>query len=655
MPEVPRVQRQVLPEPAPQVFQSPDVPEAAFDGGIGRVLERTGGDLAQLGDRLAQEAVRQTIEDEERMAKQLDVEFSKRKRDILFGENGFFGLRGQNALDAYGGTIKAIDEARKELLASTNRQNVKDMFAASSAITQEQSFTDMDKFMIRTREEANDAASESRKLLAIEEATRDPSKIDYALGVIFAEVQDEVDRKGLDPNTGMQKLVAGRSAVVASSIKAAINHDDIVTAQRLYWAHGPAMDGITRAEIAKTLREASVLKFSQVLADEATRLYPNDPAARRQYVKDVSEGKIQDQTLELLRQDLSDARGDESYQRSTFLFYQGQEDRLRSHARQDIEWARSDLTFEQGQDDRDYRLSRRDIEEAWTDESRANARTNFEYSQRQRERTDALNAAEADLLNHLLVDKRSLDEWIKENPEHWAVLSTDIGRTREAQNAEAMVAEGREYASLSDPDLFGNLRTMSDQELIGTNLARYRASLTQSDWKTVLGWQNAAKDRFESTGANQAIYNAAESVLQDFAPTGFKWTTPSKNQALQKQALIREMTAYVHQFTSEGKSPTRQELVREAQRLWTPIKADTSWWPFTQYRGIIAELRQMTPEERAVSRVSVDDLTPDMIALIQEGIKQAGKDPDDEKLIEQLAAARLTNDVERIKNLLGLE
>lgn len=235
----------------------------AFGAIQARGLQRLGDQASRVGDRIAELAARQLIENNEREAKRLDVEYSRRLRTIAFGDGtpdnpGYYNTRGENALSALGSVQEQIAKARDELLSSTTNPRVREMFGMASEIRQENQLEGIFRYASKQRELANDAVSEARIAEARDDAATawaDPKLLAQSEALVRSEVMDMAERNGWADEVVASKMEAEVTAVYAAAIQNAALAD-VGSARQLFEAVRSKVDGVGQATLERTLQVA---------------------------------------------------------------------------------------------------------------------------------------------------------------------------------------------------------------------------------------------------------------------------------------------------------------------------------------------------------------------------------------------------------------
>lgn len=308
MAQVPRtVTGSVQTQALPQVYQSDaGATRDAFGGAQADASTKSGQLLGHEADVATEIAVKQAAEDNEREAKRLDVELSSRIRRVGYGDgqndHGFYGTHGQAAVDAGAGTKEAVAKLKKEMLAEVKNPRVAKMFGTAADARLEQEFGTMDRHIMKSRSEANDAIAEARMGDAAANAAaawNDPVVMQRSLHIAGTEARGIMERKGItDPATVDAKVREAQSVIVGDTVKAALAADNVVEAQKIFDANQAGLGAGARIELTKMLRDQSVSKVSQALRDKALALFPTDPIKGIEWIRQNAEGKVEDAAIE---------------------------------------------------------------------------------------------------------------------------------------------------------------------------------------------------------------------------------------------------------------------------------------------------------------------------------------------------------------------
>jgi len=259
---------------------------ASFDPSAGISLTRRG--AAAVGDgyddiasglQAASNALyEEQLKDEERAVKNLEVEWSKKRREILFGDGtpnkpGFYSTSGEDTLNNRKGVEEALNKARSQLLGKAGNSRVKEAFDLSSNASLQGELEQVDRYTIAQRREANILSAQA----SIEEAQQqaatyfsDDNKWEGAVDRIAYEVASLGDEQGWSQetiNTETQKAIS-------KAARARINHallTDAASGEAIYAKTKDMIDGDLRIEIEQDIKQAKKAEEVEKRLAEAER------------------------------------------------------------------------------------------------------------------------------------------------------------------------------------------------------------------------------------------------------------------------------------------------------------------------------------------------------------------------------------------------
>jgi hypothetical protein len=575
--------------------------------------------FGQLADNLMGASValqRRKDEDEDREIKQLDVELTKKRREI---NAEFRKTAGQNTLDARPQLDKKYNQARDELLKKASSSKVKQAFTLVADSKAQADLEQQDGYTEVQRRQANMDASEAVMTEAYNSAIESP--LDEAVSVLSErQIQDEVlsqaELQGWTTEVTQQKMDAAVSQLYKQRINAAAS-DYPDQAWEIYRQNKEGIIGADRVEIEKLLEQVTLTTIAQGAAAEAISLYPGDPGAQRKHVQETLTGKQEEAALSKLQEELEFGRGEIRWN-----------EYLKDQAYQEI--ARADAL-----DQRNQRLS--------VDEAQDNLNA-------------YLRAAPG-------VNTRT--KWETENPDMAESLNKDVYKSNTMDALETRLLTESMYAEVTNPKTITkyNGATVPDlAALTETDIMAEQANMTQNDW---MKWERRVRGAKASmaaaSDAGGRLFSAGKDAILRFAPhKGNKVAGKAKLTDTQLNNAQAEMTAWINDQITGGTIPKQVDVDKKAQSLVLQITADPTntgalWGPYRgeeSWEGTVAEMRTMSPQQKAVARAAVDQVPPDMKLDIEADLKEAGIDPTDE-LIGDMAAAIALGDQIRYNKLLG--
>lgn len=605
---VPRATRGIASMDVGQVFQARREGAQAIERGMGALA----GGLENASNIL----YKRQLEDEDREVKQLDVELTKRRREI---NAEFRKTQGQNTLDARPLLDKKYAEARDELLKKASSNKVKQAFSLVADAKGQADLEQQDGYTEVQRRQANMDASEAVMTEAYNAAIEAP--LDPAVSVLSErQIQDEVlsqaELQGWSTEVTQQKMDAAVSQLYKQRINAAAS-DYPDQAWAIYRENKEDIVGVDRVEIEKLLETVTLDTIAQGAAAEAIGLYPGDPSAQRKHVQETLTGKQEEAALSKLREELEFGRGEIRWS-----------EYLKDQAYQSI--ARQDAL--------DQRQQRIDTDNAQDD---LNA---------------FLRAAPG-------VNTRTM--WEKQNPEGAEALNKDVYKSNTMDALETRLLTESLYAEVTDPKTIARYSGADVPTLAALSEAQLQAeqaNMTQNDWMKFERRVRGAKASMESAGqAGGRLFSAGKDAILRFAPhKGNKVAGKAKLTDSQLNNAQAEMTAWINDQINSGIIPKQTDVDKKAQALVLQITADptNTGWLWGPYRGeegwdgVAAEMRTMSPQQKAVARAEVDQIPPDMLVDIENDIKAAGLEYSDE-LAGDMAASIALGDQARYNKLLG--
>lgn len=296
MARVPVYQQQVEPRPIGLVPQSDaGASSAAFGGVQARQLADTGAALSNTGDQLAKVAIERQIQDNERAAKALDIEYSKQLRILQYGDGtaenpGYYSLRGDDAIQAAPGFHATVEALQKRLVSSNPNPRVQEMFGNVAAQRTNAVFTDVDNHVIQQRKVANDTVDTARLQEFVDDASMNPSLIPRSIAGSQATIQEMARRNGItDPATIKSLIEQNNTAILRSAIKTALQRD-LETGKNLYTQYQGMVDGEVQGAIEQDIlvaeHAAQAEEDRRFAIAERNRQLAND-AATREYATEI--------------------------------------------------------------------------------------------------------------------------------------------------------------------------------------------------------------------------------------------------------------------------------------------------------------------------------------------------------------------------------
>lgn len=273
-------------------------------------------------------------------------------------------------------------------------------------------------------------------------------------------------------------------------------------------------------------------------------------------------------------------------------------------------------------------------------------KTQQAYQQQEQADRQALKEANKAASDWVNTQHKPLDEFLSTHPEEAAIIGSDQSSTNSLRLADDARARGELFAPVTDGKTLAGLRALPAIELADTDPELVRAQLTQTEYNQAVNYINGAKKSIEDAKHGNSAARGI-SFMENYAPKVFrgKNANSSETKTAQQQSAINEMTARVSSYIDTyGKEPADADLQKWAVELTTPISADPAGI-LNSFDNISAvAIEKMTPEQRAVARVSKDDIPPVTLKDITGTLKAAGIVNPADDLVEAVAGQFLIGD-----------
>lgn len=565
--------------------------DAIQSRGASQNIERAAQKIEGAGDMLAQEAVKQQMEDNEREAKKADIALSEKMRAIMFGDGtpenpGFYGLKGEAALAAYPKVREQMAEARKQIGGTLTNAKAREMFELSAAGRFDTEGRSMDRHNMQERIVANDTVSVTRIREANDGAIagwNDPQRVAQQEAIIRGEIYSMGQRNGWSPEVINSRIQEEQSKMYYGMIKAALGHSAL-DAQKLYDQYKPAIDGSLRPAIEKELEAGTVLQETQINTDRIMGMKGLSDAAREAEAKAIKDPKVREDTLRAVRHEIDrrtakalqgEALADKAALRSASLFVQ--------QGGSFIDWQKANPT------------------EAARVMGIVGATENLYRAERQ--------VAEGSIYSRT-TDGKTLD----------------MIRKMETKDLSEIDLETYKPV-LTKPEY--------DKALSLQTTAQHRMRSVQED-QSIYNSGHSALAKYAPT----KIVNGVQKPDVDHPDY---------------IAARNELDAYIKGFTDQGKKPSKADIDAEAARLMLPIQGDVAPNnPFqSSFKTIGGNAKFLTEEQRKVATVPIKKIPPDLLYGIRNRFVEAGIANPTNSQIENFAGALATKDRERAANILG--
>jgi hypothetical protein len=227
------------------------------------------------------------LRDEERAVKNLDVEWSKKRREILFGDGtpnkpGFFATAGEDTLNARPNVEKELNTARGQIMGKAKGARVRQAFDLASSASLQGELEQVDRYTIGQRREANIATSKASITEAKQQAATyfsDPTKWQAAVDRIATESASLGDIEGWSQETTNTFTQSQISEAASDRVKRALL-TDAKGGETAYMEMRDMIDGDMRIEIEQDIKAAKKAEEVDKRLREAEARQARDDAER---------------------------------------------------------------------------------------------------------------------------------------------------------------------------------------------------------------------------------------------------------------------------------------------------------------------------------------------------------------------------------------
>lgn len=579
----------------------------------GARLIKSGFDDLASGLKDAENALYQRqLQDEERELKMLDVEFSKQRRLI---NTEFRKTQGEVTLAERAKLDAKYKQAQEQILKKAKSSRVKQAFGMLAAGKVEIDLEQQDAYTEQQRRVANTAASEAVMTEAYQDAAENP--LDDVRSILTEKtIQQEVDSQarlnGWSPEVAQSKREAAISQLYKTRVMAAAkDHPD--QAWKIYQDNKDRIDGDVRYEIEKHLEEVTLDTLAQGYAEEAIAANPGDIKAQREWIRTKLSGKQEEKALAELQGRLEEYRSDQRWAMTL------------------EEYAYTKLNRQRLADERAEKAAIDDAQDSLNAYLRANPGQN------------------------------TRTKWEEENPEAAKWLLKDTYKSNTMDAVEQRLAVDAQYADVTNSKskiLYSQMTTEELARVDPATLEIEKANFTLADHNKLIAQVSAAKAKMEAaSGATSKLYDEAATLINRYAPRNKKGKITITQAQL--DSVQREMDIFIDKAVSSGRIPKHDELAKEAQRLSIRVKSDpSSLFDWMSPKGeeswdsVVAEMRNMSPAQKAVATVAREDIPADVLEDLKV-IMEANDLEDTGDLLEQMAAAYALDDRARMQQLIS--
>lgn len=325
----------VAPEARGPVYQSDRGASLDAFGSTGEGMRAASQKLGQFSDEIGNTALRIIQEDNDREAKRLDIDLSRRLREINYGDGteenpGYLSLRGEAAIKSSADVRKAVEAARNDVLNSTKNLKVRQMVDQLSAQRVEGELGTVDRHLGEQRRAFDQTLSEARIQEAASDAAanwNDPTVMARSMRVTNGEILSMAQKNGWSDEIAKAKLAEARSIVIGSAVKQAIAADNVEAAQKILDTNEAGLPAAARIELYTLLRNQSVEKQGQALGDTLWQKFGNDVNGALKHLQEVATGKVRDAAWSQWQKIVDASQSKVERDRAKTRFEQEQQDR----------------------------------------------------------------------------------------------------------------------------------------------------------------------------------------------------------------------------------------------------------------------------------------------------------------------------------------
>ena len=260
----------------------------------------------------------------------------------------------------------------------------------------------------------------------------------------------------------------------------------------------------------------------------------------------------------------------------------------------------------------------------------------------------------------------TIQSFMRENPDDFKIIAGDGSLMSQLNRKEALI----KFRPNSDNLTYKTL--LEDPvALVKADLNALRGDLTKPEYDKLVLKQGSEKAKLElvKRGRGQVIKEADAIVVQQAPKRLRKRTLSEENLELVTDARA-DLTVWIKDYVEENdKVPSRDEIRRQATRMWLKISADpentgtfgtarTGEEEIETYAFLADEVNALSPQQREVARIAFSKIPVRFIRDIQKDVQRYLKDQRhrapfdaasslDDDDYENLAAAILLGDERR--------
>ncbi len=259
MPRVPTYEQfSVAQAPLPGVRQSTGVNAEMLGEAEAREMQQAGAGILRAGAVFQAELAREQAEFDEAAVKELDTSLANRHREIL---TGYRGQLGRNALDGREASIKALDDAEKEIGGGIESESQKRLWRKISTARRAHVLDAIESHALVQGKTYKLESAEARmgSLAQDVAAFRDNDiRVKSALGALAGEVSSFAELAGMDKDQAAGKLREKMTAAVSAAVKNYIADEQPAAARAFFERYGGGIDEASKDDLLRQMRTAGV-------------------------------------------------------------------------------------------------------------------------------------------------------------------------------------------------------------------------------------------------------------------------------------------------------------------------------------------------------------------------------------------------------------
>ena len=482
---------------------------------VSAAQQNIGASFANAANTMAAVSEQNQIEENERLASEADIAFTKQRRQIMFGSDdgktpGFYSLNNRDAVNAAPGVKAEIDALQKSIAEGLVNTEVRAMFDKVSMTRINSETRDMDRFTIKQQHGAKIIASTARRDEAVQDAIggrHSPGVLIAAAATIRGEVFKQADLEGWDAVTTQRMLQSETTRMYSKVIDSMLKNNEASEARIMLDRVSSDAPGSFQMD-----PEAAAISEEKVTNGLFLETVQNQAAILRQ------SGNTLEENLALVRE--GEYSAEERKGITTLLNQMAAED------------------------------------------SRASA---------------AAMAQIEGNVNQVIAQGGSLVKWMTANPDQAILMIRDSKAMKRVEDYQQLVADGRNHRLTTDGSKASELRMMEPHKLAQINLEGWRGQLTKDEYEKAAGWIKGAKEVMRKEGTdNRTVRHAAAVVRHHGEQIGIEWDAKKKPEHNQRQwSLENQMTAWV---LNQETTPTNAEIDQYAQFLTTTGAVQPELW-----------------------------------------------------------------------------